>query len=154
MCLPPYIPLKLDFYSLESATLRFGNKIHAQAVCINKWPEIAKRAPYETGTRIHMSVEFNSIQPRETTVRLNSGCTDLDHVETFNVSAEAQAAIDREYIKFLEAKNASLKNLCAEATISLSLAAFSLNRARSLLQSANNASYAPSSTSPARSNGS
>lgn len=77
----------------------------------------------ETCTRIHMRVEFKSIQPRETQVRLDSGCNDLDHVETFNVSAEAQATIDREYIKFLEAKNASLKCLCAEA--------------RRLLQSAN-----------------
>ncbi|HEV2394769.1 MAG TPA: hypothetical protein VG146_20655 [Verrucomicrobiae bacterium] len=58
-----------------------------------------------------MSVEFNSIQPRETQVRLDSGCKDLAHVETFNVSAEAQAALDREYIKFLEAQNAYLKNL-------------------------------------------
>lgn len=108
--------------------------------------------PYETGTRIHMSVEFNSIQPRETQVRLDSGCNDLNHVETFKVSAEAQAEIDREYIKFLEAKNAHLKNLCAEASISLSLAVLSLNRARRLLQSANKTSFAPSSTFLPRSN--
>ena len=93
-----------------------------------------------------MSVEFNSIQPRETQVRPDSECNDLDHVETFNVSVEAQAEIDREYIKFLEAKNAYLKNLCAEATISLSLATFSLDRARRLLQNANKAPFAPSST--------
>jgi len=99
-----------------------------------------------------MSVEFNSIQPRETQVRLGSGCNDLEHVETFKVSTEAQAAIDREYIKFLEAKNASLKNLCAEATISLSLSAFSLNRARRLLQSTNKTSFSPSSTFLASSN--
>jgi hypothetical protein len=83
-----------------------------------------------------MSVEFNSNQPRETQIRLDSECNDLDHIETFNVSLESQAAIDREYIKFLEAKNAHLKNLCAEATISLSLADLSLDRARRLLQSA------------------
>ena len=95
-----------------------------------------------------MSVKFSSLQPRETQVRLDSECNDLDHIETFNVSFEAQAAIDREYIKFLEAKNAYLKNLCAEATISLSLAAFSIDRTRRLLQSANEASFAPSSTFP------
>jgi hypothetical protein len=81
-----------------------------------------------------MSKEFNSIQPRETQGRLDSQCPDLDHVETFNVSAEAQAALDREYIKFLEAKNAHLKDLCAQAW--LSLAAISLNRAQRVLASA------------------
>ena len=99
-----------------------------------------------------MSVEFNSIQPCETQDRLDNGCNELDHVETFKVSAEAQAAIDREYIKFLEAKNDYLKNLCAEATISLSLAAFSLNRARRLLQGAKQAPFAPSSTFLVRNN--
>ena len=92
-----------------------------------------------------MSVRFNSIPPRETQVRLESGCNDLDHVETFKVSAGAQAALDREYIKFLESKNAYLKNLCAEATISLSLAVFSLNRARRLLQSVYKTPFAPNS---------
>ena len=60
---------------------------------------------------------------------LDSGCNDLDHVETFKVSFEAQAALDREYIKFLEIKNRHLKSVCAEATISLSLVVSSLNRA-------------------------
>jgi hypothetical protein len=60
---------------------------------------------------------------------LDSGCNDLDHVETFKVSVEAQAALDREYIKFLEIKNRHLKSVCAEATISLSLVVSSLNRA-------------------------
>ena len=99
-----------------------------------------------------MSIEFNSIQPRETQVRLENGCNDLDHVETFSVTAEAQAQIDREYIKFLEAKNAYLKDICTEATISLSLATLALNTARKLLQTVNKASFAPSSTFPARSN--
>ena len=99
-----------------------------------------------------MSVELNSIQARETQVRLDSGCNDLDHVETFNVSVEAQAAVDREYIKFLEAKNAYLKKLCAEATIALSLATLSVNRARRLLQSANKAFLASPSTFLVRSN--
>ena len=99
-----------------------------------------------------MSIKSNSIQPRVTQVRLDSGCNDLDHVETFDVSAEAQAALDLEYIKFLEAKDAYFKNLCAEATISLSIAAFFLNRARKLLQSANEASFAPSSIFSASSN--
>jgi hypothetical protein len=101
-----------------------------------------------------MSLEFSSIQPRETQVRLDSEYNDLDHVETFTVSVGAQAEIDREYIKFLEIKNRHLKNLCAEATISLSLAVLSLNRARKLLQSANEASCTTSSTFPARNNGS
>ena len=101
-----------------------------------------------------MSVKLNSIQHRETQLGLDSGCNDLDHVETFNVSVEAQAALDREYIKFLEIKNRHLKKLCAEATISLNLAVLSLNRARRLLQSANEASFTPSSTFPTRSNGS
>jgi hypothetical protein len=101
-----------------------------------------------------MSVEFNSIRSREMQLGLDSGCNDLDHVETFKVSFEAQAALDRECIKFLEIKNRHLKNLCAEATISLNLALLSLNRARRLLQSANEASFTPSSTFPARSNGS
>lgn len=99
-----------------------------------------------------MSVGFNSIQPRETKVRLDRECNELDHVETFKVSVEAQAAIDREYIKFLEAKNAHLKNLCAEATISLRLANLSLSRARRLLDCANKASLASSSTFPDRNN--
>ena len=98
-----------------------------------------------------MSVEFNSTQPRETQLGLDRGSNDLDHVETFTASVEAQAALDREYIKFLEIKNARLKNLCAEASISLSLAVLSLNRARRLLQSASKASLAPSSTFLARS---
>ena len=104
-----------------------------------------------------MSIEFNPIQPREpqvTQARLASGCSDLDHVETFKVSAEAQAAPDREYVKCLETKNARLKNLCDEATILLSLAAFSLNRAQRLLDSANKAPFGPRSAFPARSNGS
>ena len=99
-----------------------------------------------------MSVEFNFIQPRETQVRLDDACNDLDHVETFNISAEAQGAIDREYIKFLEAKNAYLKNLCAEATIWLSIAAFSLNRAQRLHDSTDKAPFASTSTFPAPSN--
>jgi hypothetical protein len=79
-----------------------------------------------------MSGELKSIQPSETRIRLelDSDCPDLDHVETFNVSAEAQAAIDREYIKFLEAKNARLENLCTRATTWLSLVAISLIRER------------------------
>jgi hypothetical protein len=85
-------------------------------------------------------------------VRLDSACNDLDHVETFKIGVEAQAALDREYIKFLEVKTAHLKNLCAEATISLSLAALSLNRARRLLQSVNKAFLASSSTFLPRSN--
>jgi hypothetical protein len=101
-----------------------------------------------------MSVGFNSIQPCETQLGLDSGCNDLDRVATFKVSVEAQAALDREYIKFLEIKNRHLKNLCAEATISLSLALLSINRARRLLQSTNEASFTPSSTFRARSNGS
>ena len=46
------------------------------------------------------------MRPSETQVGLESECPELDYVETFNVSAEAQAALDREYIKFLEAQNA------------------------------------------------
>ena len=99
-----------------------------------------------------MSVEFNFIQPRETQLRLDNGCDELDHVETFKVSVEAQAALDLEYIKFLEAKNAHLKKLCAEATIALSLAALSLNRTRRLLQNANKAFLASPSTFLVRSN--
>jgi hypothetical protein len=98
-----------------------------------------------------MSAEFNSIQPRETQVRLDSEYNDLDQVETFNVGVGAQAEIDREYIKFLEAKNAYLKNLCTEAAISLSHANLSLIRARRLLDCANKASLASSSTFLARS---
>lgn len=98
-----------------------------------------------------MSVKFNSIQPRETQVRLDSECNDMDHVETFKVNFEAQAEIDREYIKFLETKNAYLKNLCAEATISLNRANLSLSRARRLLDCVNKASLASNSTFLARS---
>jgi hypothetical protein len=72
----------------------------------------------------------------------------LDHVETFNVSAEAQAAIDREYIKFLEAKNARLENLCVRATTWLNLATISLARAQILLTVVNTPPSGPSSTSP------
>ena len=108
----------------------------------------------ETYTGNHMSTQFKSIRPHETQVRLDSRCDELDQVETFKVSADAQAAIDSEYIKFLETKNAYLKSLCAEAAISLSLAAFSLNITQRLLQGANKAPFAPSSTFPAPSDGS
>jgi len=73
------------------------------------------------------------MRPSETQVGLESECPELDYVETFNVSAEAQAALDREYIKFLEAQNAYLKDLCVQAC----LAAISLSRAQRLLASAN-----------------
>ena len=80
-------------------------------------------------------------------LNLESECPDLEHVETFNVSAEAQASVDREYIKFLEAKNAYLKDLCVRAW--LSLAAMSLNRAQRLLASADEVPFALYSTSQA-----
>jgi len=75
------------------------------------------------------------MRPSETQVGLESECPELDYVETFNVSAEAQAALDREYVNFLEAQNTCLKDLCVQAW--LSLAAISLSRAQRLLASAN-----------------
>ena len=114
---------------------------------------LVKAAPLLNIPRIYMSIEFNSIQ-RQTQVRRDSGCSDLDHVETCNVGAEAQTALNREYIKFLEAKNAHLKDLYADAFIMLSVAAFCLNRAQKLLERADKAPLVPTSTFPAPSNGS
>ena len=103
--------------------------------------------PNATKHGIHMRRELDFIRLGEMHLNLESECPDLEHVETFNVSAEAQASVDREYIKFLEAKNAYLKDLCVRAW--LSLAAMSLNRAQRLLASADAVPFALYSTSQA-----
>jgi hypothetical protein len=69
-----------------------------------------------------MSERLTPQQFREFSLRLNgdpkataSVDTDLEHVETYQISPEAQAQLDREYMRFLEAKNSRIENLCRQA---------------------------------------
>jgi hypothetical protein len=66
-----------------------------------------------------MSEKLKPQQLREMAIRLGGSFNpdqDLEHVETYQVTPETQASLNAEYIKFLEAKNARLEKLCAEAS--------------------------------------
>lgn len=59
---------------------------------------------------IRLTGEFDT-----TAAELEDLDLDLAHVETYQISPEAQAQLDREYIKFLEAKQRHVELLCRQA---------------------------------------
>lgn len=67
-----------------------------------------------------MSEKLTRQQLRERDIRVfGDGAPelqDLDRIETYQIPPERQAQLDREYIKFLEAKNARIEKLCTEAS--------------------------------------